>query len=230
GRGGGRCGPGGLAGVRSARPRVRPASSPARLYYRSSSCRGRCGRPAGRSCRVERIAPVTPYQSTTCWASWWMCWSSSPTHRKFDQALSYPARTPDWEPAGVVVTRDLAERAWPGLADYSLGSLGKEPGGRGLGPGAVVEARVVTFLVGPLLRGRDEGGRVPGRHPAAHLRRSPRAPVGRGEPAVRADCPVWALRLAGWPAWPVGWPAGPAGWRRWRPAGDRRSARRVGNS
>jgi len=58
---------------------------------------------------------------------------------------------PDWKPA-VVLTRELAVRTWPGLADYSLGSIGVEPGGPGLGPGAVVEAKVVALLVGTLVR------------------------------------------------------------------------------
>jgi hypothetical protein len=64
---------------------------------------------------------------------------------------------PDWQPAGVVLTRDLAEQAWPGLADYSLGSIGVAPGGPDLGPGAVVEAQVIALLVNTLLRPTEAG-------------------------------------------------------------------------
>jgi hypothetical protein len=65
---------------------------------------------------------------------------------------------PDWQPAGVVLTRNLAEQAWPGLTDYSLGSIGVEPRGPDLrGPGAVVEAQVIALLVATLLRSTEAG-------------------------------------------------------------------------
>ena len=62
---------------------------------------------------------------------------------------------PDWEPAGVAHTRDLAERAWPGLADYSLGAASARAGINGVarvGQSAVVEAHAVAFLLTVLIR------------------------------------------------------------------------------
>lgn len=57
---------------------------------------------------------------------------------------------PDWQPAGLVLTRNLAEHAWPGLADHSLGQISAD-GGLPFQPGAVVEAHVIALLVGRLL-------------------------------------------------------------------------------
>jgi hypothetical protein len=56
---------------------------------------------------------------------------------------------PGWEPSGVLVTSDLAEQAWPGLADYSLGMLSSQVPSRG--GGAAAEAHAVTLLLNLLL-------------------------------------------------------------------------------
>ncbi len=73
---------------------------------------------------------------------------------------------PDWQPVGVTHARELAERTWPGLSDYSLILPGVEPG---RGGGALVEAHRVALLLGAL---RDQAGR-PNR--AGRIRQ-----VGRG--------------------------------------------------
>jgi DNA polymerase III epsilon subunit-like protein len=62
---------------------------------------------------------------------------------------------PDWEPAALAYTRDMAERAWPGLGDYTLGpilaSVGID-GFRRVDPlCAAVEARAVALLLCALL-------------------------------------------------------------------------------
>ncbi len=63
---------------------------------------------------------------------------------------------PDWEPpAGVAHTRDLAEQAWPGLADYALGPATVRAGINDVprvGPSAVVEAHAVALLLAALTR------------------------------------------------------------------------------
>jgi DNA polymerase III epsilon subunit-like protein len=62
---------------------------------------------------------------------------------------------PDWEPAGVAHTRDLAEQVWPGMADYSLDPAILRAGLDGfprVGPGAAVEAQAVALLLAALLR------------------------------------------------------------------------------
>ena len=60
---------------------------------------------------------------------------------------------PDWQPAAVVFTRDLAERIWPGLTDYSLRPLSQE---YRRGRGATVEARATALLLGAVVK---ESGR-----------------------------------------------------------------------
>jgi hypothetical protein len=61
---------------------------------------------------------------------------------------------PDWQPAAVVCTRELAERIWPGLADYSLGPPLSQEYRRGRG--ATVEAHATALLLGAAL---EESGR-----------------------------------------------------------------------
>ncbi len=78
---------------------------------------------------------------------------------------------PDWEPAGVAHTRDLAEKAWPGQLDYSLGAaaaLAQLAGvGPDVGPAAEEQALAVALLLAALIRrGRGdapggEGGLAP---------------------------------------------------------------------
>jgi hypothetical protein len=60
---------------------------------------------------------------------------------------------PDWQPAAVVFTRELAERTWPGLADYSLWALSPEDQ---RGRGATAEAHATASLLGAAL---EESGR-----------------------------------------------------------------------
>jgi len=56
---------------------------------------------------------------------------------------------PDWKPAAVVFTRELAERIWPGLADYSLRPLSQEDQ---RGRGATLEAHATALLLGAALK------------------------------------------------------------------------------
>jgi exodeoxyribonuclease X len=60
---------------------------------------------------------------------------------------------PDWQPIGMIRTRDLAEQTWPGLSDYGLSLPGVKPGRGGR---ALVEAHRVALLLGAL---RDQAGR-----------------------------------------------------------------------
>jgi DNA polymerase III epsilon subunit-like protein len=55
---------------------------------------------------------------------------------------------PDWQPAAAVFTRELAERIWPGLADYSLRPLSQECR---RGRGATYEAHATALLLGAAL-------------------------------------------------------------------------------
>jgi hypothetical protein len=63
---------------------------------------------------------------------------------------------PDWQPAAVVFTRELAERIWPGLADYSLGPGPPLSQEYRRGRGATVEAHATALLHGAAL---EESGR-----------------------------------------------------------------------
>ncbi len=68
---------------------------------------------------------------------------------------------PDWEPAAVVHIRVLAERVWPGLVSYDLGSVSVAASLAPLpqsGPGAVAEAYAVALLLPALFR--DAGRRA----------------------------------------------------------------------
>ena len=79
---------------------------------------------------------------------------------------------PDWPPAGVLATRDLADQQWPGLDDYGLDALTALISGNHLarvGPGATAEAQATALLLGVLLtypdgpprRGRTRAAAVP---------------------------------------------------------------------
>jgi hypothetical protein len=61
---------------------------------------------------------------------------------------------PDWQPAGVLFTRHLAEQEWPGLDDYGLDALTLLVSDHQLarvGPGATAEAQATALLLGALL-------------------------------------------------------------------------------
>lgn len=61
---------------------------------------------------------------------------------------------PDWHPAGILITRDLAQQLWPRLDGYDLDTLTARVTNQRVdrvGPGAVTEARAVALLLGALL-------------------------------------------------------------------------------
>src|SRR5262249_62381024 len=60
---------------------------------------------------------------------------------------------PDWHPAGVLCTRELAQQLWPRLDGYDLDTVTAMVTNQRvdhLGPGAVTEARAVALLLGVL--------------------------------------------------------------------------------
>ena len=71
----------------------------------------------------------------------------SPSHAASDpvEAAAWRAilrrHLPDWQPAGVVFTHDLAEQVWPGLDGYHLPT----------DHGAAVEAHTVALILTHLL-------------------------------------------------------------------------------
>jgi hypothetical protein len=61
---------------------------------------------------------------------------------------------PDWQPADVLITRELAKLVWPRLGGYDLDALTARTTGGQLavvGPGAVAEAQAIALLLGALL-------------------------------------------------------------------------------
>lgn len=84
---------------------------------------------------------------------------------------------PDWQPAGLAFTGDLAGHVWPDLADWSLGAVAARAGIPGIMPGvarsAIVEAQVIALLLGRLV---VELGQAPA---AQGLRGSPARCSGR---------------------------------------------------
>src|SRR5262249_2779059 len=86
---------------------------------------------------------------------------------------------PDWPPAGVLSTRDLAEQQWPGLDNSGLEVLtaltSDNPLIRG-GPGATAEAQATALLLGVLLTYPDGPPRR-NRTRAARPRQADRASV-----------------------------------------------------
>jgi hypothetical protein len=61
---------------------------------------------------------------------------------------------PDWRPAGVLFTRELAQQLWPRLNGYDLDTLTAHITNQQvdhLGPGAVTEAQAIALLLGALL-------------------------------------------------------------------------------
>jgi hypothetical protein len=61
---------------------------------------------------------------------------------------------PDWQPTGVLVTRELAQQVWPRLDGYDLDTLTAHITDQRVdrvGPGAVAEAQAVALLLGALL-------------------------------------------------------------------------------
>jgi hypothetical protein len=61
---------------------------------------------------------------------------------------------PDWQPADVLITRDLAKLVWPRLDGYDLDALTARTTAdqvTAVGPGAVAEAQAIALLLGALL-------------------------------------------------------------------------------
>jgi|SRR5215475_5192664 len=61
---------------------------------------------------------------------------------------------PDWQPADVLITRELAKLVWPRLDGYDLDALTARTTADQVsvvGPGAVAEAQAIALLLGALL-------------------------------------------------------------------------------
>jgi hypothetical protein len=56
---------------------------------------------------------------------------------------------PDWQPAGLIHTRELAEQTWPDLSNYDLDHPSSPEPGRG--GGALTEAHRIALLLDTLV-------------------------------------------------------------------------------